>query len=302
MSVVSMKSLMNHALRHRYAVGYFESWNMESLLAVADAAERTQSPVIVGFGGLFLGNPGRRVEENIRHYGALARAVAEEAAVPMAVLLNEADRMPMLIRALTCGFNAVMYQDPKATFEETVQANRTLVPIAHACGADVEAEVGELPCADIASSHVTEGQPTDPDRAAWFVRETGVDALAVAVGNVHLLEDGKAGLDFDLIERLRRKVDVPLVLHGGTGISQDDLRRAVELGMCKINVGTAMKRVFINSVKAYLQANPVDAVNPHEIVGMGGEQDLLCGAREAVAERVAEMMRTFGSAGRAWKD
>jgi ketose-bisphosphate aldolase len=299
MSVISMKQLMDHAIKGRYAVGYFESWNMDSLLAAADAAQRTQSPVIIGFGGLFLGNPGRRTPENIRHYGALARAVAEESSVPMAVLLNEADSMPMLIRALGCGFNAVMYQDPKASFKETVAANQYLVPIAHAFGADVEAEVGELPSSDISSGSVSEGQKTDPEQAAWFARQTGVDALAIAVGNVHLLEDKAASLDYDLIERIRRSVDVPLVLHGGTGLSPESMKHAIELGMCKINVGTALKRIYINSLHNYLKDNSVNTVNPHEIIGIGGERDILCAAREAVACKIAEMMESFGCVGRA---
>lgn len=299
MAIISMQSLMQHALEHKYAVGYFESWNLESLLAVKDAAERTESPVIIGFNGTFLGNGSRLVEENVRHYGALAHAVAENATVPAAVLLNEADRLPILYRALSCGFNAVMYADPAAAFEEAVEANRALVPVAHACGAAVEAEVGELPTADVATGGMTAGELTDPDRAAWFARETGVDALAVAVGNVHLLEGEKAGLDFDLIERLRRKIDIPLVLHGGTGLPDDGIRRAIALGMCKVNVGTAMKRTFINSIREYLGANDVVSTNPHEVVGMGGDRDMLCGAREAIACKVAEMMKVFGCAGMA---
>ncbi|GHV85149.1 fructose-bisphosphate aldolase [Spirochaetia bacterium] len=299
MSVISMKQLLKHARSNRYAVGYFESWNMDSVLAVADAAARTQSPVIIGFGGLFLGNPRRRTEENIRHYGALARAVAEDSPVPMAILLNEADRMPMLIKALGCGFNAVMYQDPAVSFEETLKANQYLVPIAHAFGADVEAEVGELPCADITSGNVSQGQMTDPEQALRFVKETGIDALAIAVGNVHLLEGENASLDFDLIEKIHRSIDIPLVLHGGTGLSPDSLKHAIELGMCKINVGTALKRIYINSLHNYLKVNPVNEMNIHEIVGIGGEHDMLCAAREEVACKIAEMMESFGCAGRA---
>lgn len=299
MPIASMKSLMAHALENRYAVGYFEAWNLESLLSVADAAERAKSPVIIGFGGMFLGNGRRVARENVSHYGALARSVAEEATVPMAVLLNETDKMPMILKALRSGFNAVMYQDPAATFEQTLEANRYLVPIAHAIGADVEAEVGELPSADAGSGTVSGGEKTDPERAAWFVEQTHVDALAVSIGNVHLLEGGEAKIDFDLIETLRRKVGVPLVMHGGTGIGTDSLRRAVELGIAKINVGTVMKRLFVDYIRDYLQKNEVDGVTPHEIVGAGGERDFLCGAREAVAEKVESMMRVFGSAGQA---
>jgi ketose-bisphosphate aldolase len=299
MSVVTMKSLLNHAKEHGYAVGYFEAWNMESLLAVADAAERSHSPVILGFGGMFIGNDKRLVKENISHYGTLARAVAEESDVPMALLLNETDKLPMILQALKSGFNAVMYQDPAASFEQTLEMNKYLVPIAHAMGANVEAEVGELPSADVATGIISGGAPTDPDQAAYFVRETHIDALAAAFGNVHLLEGGQAQLDYGLIEALGKKVDVPLVMHGGTGLSDDSIRRAIKLGICKINVGTVMKRLFINHIREYLNTTAVDSFTPHEIVGIGGEKDFLCGAREAVAEKVESMMRVFGSAGQA---
>jgi fructose/tagatose bisphosphate aldolase len=179
MALVTMKSLMNHALENRYAVGYFESWNMESLLAVVDAAERTHSPVIIGFGGQFIGNNERLVEENIYHYGSLGKTVAEHAKVPVALLLNEADKVPMLIKALKAGFNAVMYQDPKVSFEETIEINKFIVKAAHCVGADVEAEVGELPSADVATGTVSGGELTDPEKAAFFVEQTGIDALAV---------------------------------------------------------------------------------------------------------------------------
>src|SRR5512136_1359307 len=100
MALVPMRTLMKHALDHKYAVGYFEAWNMESMLAVADAAEQTNSPVIIGFGGAFVGNPARRVPENIRHYGALGKSIAECANVPAALLLNEAEEAGLLVQGL----------------------------------------------------------------------------------------------------------------------------------------------------------------------------------------------------------
>lgn len=299
MALTSMKSLMQHALANKYAVGYFESWNMESLLAVVDAAERTNSPVIIGFGGLFLGNDERRVKENIYHYGSLGKSVAEQAKVPVALLLNEADQVSMLINALKAGFNAIMYQDPKVSFEETIEINKYIVKTAHYCGVDVEAEVGELPNADVATNTVSGGELTDPDKAAYFVEQTGVDALAVAIGNVHLLEGKKAELDYDLIKTLRKRINVPLVMHGGTGLSPDSLREAIELGICKINIGTIMKRAFVNYIKDYLNTHNVETYIPHEIVGKGGKLDFLCGAREEITQVVEGFVKIFGSENKA---
>lgn len=299
MPLVSMKSLMRHASDNKYAVGYFEAWNMESVLAVIDAAERTDSPVIIGFGGMFIGNRERKVEENIYHYGALAKAIAVNSKVPAALLLNEADRLDILVKGLKAGFNAVMYQNPADDFDTMLEKTRYLTVTAHYCGADVEAEVGELPTSDISSGTLSKGAKTDPEQAAYFAEKTGIDALAVAVGNVHLLEGRKAELDYDLIKKLKNRIKVPLVLHGGTGISADSLREAISLGMCKINVGTVMKRIFINSLQGYFEHNDTDKTDPHDIVGKGGEKDMLCEARSAVTDEIVKFIKIFGSENKA---
>lgn len=294
MALVSMKRLMDHALTNKYAVGYFEAWNMDSILAVVDAAEKTSSPVIIGFGGQFIGSRKRTISENIYHYGALGRSIAENTKVPVALLLNEAHEIPMLINGLKAGFNAIMYEDHDIPMPEFIEINKYLVRTAHYCGADVEAEVGELPDANLAANTVSRGQKTDPDEAAYFVKETGIDALAVSVGNVHLLENKKSDLDFDLIIRLRKKVKVPLVLHGGTGISPENLKEAIKLGMCKVNVGTVMKRGYLRSVQSYLDNHDVNNMDPHDVIGRGGELDMLSLAREAVTEEVVRFIKIFG--------
>lgn len=292
--MVSMKSLMNHALANKYAVGYFEAWNMDSILAVVDAAEKTNSPIIIGFGGQFIGSARRTVKENIYHYGSLGKSIAECTKVPVALLLNEAHEIPLLINGLKAGFNAIMYEDHSVSLKEFVDTNKFLVRIAHYLGADVEAEIGELPNADIANDSVSQGKKTDPDEAAYFVEETGIDALAVAVGNVHLLENKKSDLDFELIRALRKRIKVPLVLHGGTGISPENLKEAIKLGMCKINVGTVLKRSYLKSVQSYLDNYEVDKMDPHDIIGRGGELDMLSRAREAVVDEVVKFIKIIG--------
>lgn len=295
MALVKMRNLMKHALENKYAVGYFEAWNMESLLSVVDAAERTNSPAIIGFGGSFVGHDGRVREENIYHYGSLGKTVAEQAKVPVALLLNEADKVPMIINALAAGFNAVMYQDIKVSFEDTIEIFKYVTKTAHYVGADVEAEVGELPNAEAGTNNVSGGENTDPEKAAYFVEQTGIDALAVAIGNVHLLEGKKADLDYDLVKRLRKRIDIPLVMHGGTGVGEESIREVIDLGICKINVGTIMKRTFINYIKKYLAENDTDKLIAHEVVGRGGKHDFLTGARELMAQDVIKFMKMFRS-------
>jgi ketose-bisphosphate aldolase len=299
MPLVSMKRLMNHALSNKYAVGYFESWNMDSILAVVNAAERTRSPVIIGFGGQFIGSRKRTVRENIYHYGALGKSIAENTKLPVALLLNEAHDIPILVNGLMAGFNAIMYEDHNNSFEEFIEINKYLVRTAHYCGADVEAEIGELPNASIASDTLSKGEKTDPDKALYFVESTGIDALAVSVGNVHLLENKKSDLDFELIKALRKKVKVPLVLHGGTGISSENLKEAIHLGICKVNVGTVMKRSYLKAIQSYFNIHEVDKLDPHDVIGRGGESDILSSSREAITEEVIRFIQIFGSENKA---
>lgn len=295
-----MMSLMNHALENKYAVGYFEAWNMESVLAVTDAAEKTNSPVIIGFGGQFIGSKKRKIEENIYHYGYLGKAVAENAKVPVALLLNEAHEVSMLVNGMKAGFNAIMYEAHNMPVEAFIDINKYLVKTAHYWGAAVEAEIGQLPDSDISTNTISEGKKTDPDEAAYFVQHTGIDALAVAVGNIHLLEgNNKAELDFELIRTLGKKISVPLVLHGGTGISDEHLKEAIALGMCKVNIGTALKRAYIKAIQSYLEGHRVDKMDPHNVIGRGGERDMLCCAREAVATEVVRFIKVFGSENKA---
>lgn len=285
---------MRHALANKYAVGYFEAWNMESILAVMDAAEQTNSPVVIGFGGQFLGSKKRKVKENIYHYGDLGKAIAQHSKVPVALLLNEAHEVSLLMDGLKSGFNAIMIEGNGMPIHESIEINKYLVRTAHYFGADVEAEVGKLPDSDISDGTINGGEKTNVDEAIYFVKETAVDALAVAVGNVHLLENKKAELDFELITTLRKKISVPLVLHGGTGIAFEDLKEAIRLGMCKVNVGTALKRAYLDYIQSYLSDHHVEKMDPHNVIGRGGEEDMLCGAREAIMDVILDFMKVLG--------
>jgi fructose-bisphosphate aldolase class II len=299
MALVAMSQLLEHAKANGYAVGYFEAWNLESLLAVKDAAEEARSPVIIGFNGGFLENPERPVPENIRHYGRLGRAVAENSPMPLALILNEAKALSTLLAGLEAGFNVVMHDGSGCGYQQSVSVNRELVAAAHELGAEVEAEFGELPEAAPATASVAGGQLTDPELASRFVEQTGVDALAVSVGNVHVLEAGKVDLDLDLLGTLLGRLPVPLVLHGGTGINPDSLQRAVAMGVAKINVGTIMRRSFVDSLGDFLRTHRTDQFDPGALTSTGGRQDMLYRARTAVKEQVLELMRIFGSDGQA---
>ncbi len=287
--------LLNDARTGGYAIGYFESWNLDSLQGVIDAAEETRSPVITGVNGEFLSSPERRADERLPCYAALLRTAAESASVPVAIIFNECAQDDWIREAVKLGFSQVMLDDPHASLEETARRARDLARFAHENGAIMEAEVGELPCG--ASGRVTEnGALTDPDVAATFVEATGIDVLAVSVGNVHVMVQGQQGLDIRRLRALRRRTDVHLDLHGGTGIPDDSLKDAVAAGVTKVCYGTYLKQRYLGELRRTL-AN--SSGNPHRLLGMGGSEDVMTAGRLAVRDAVLERIELLGCCGKA---
>ncbi len=295
MPIENVNQMMEAAQLGGYAVGYFESWNLESLQGVVDAAEQTRSPIILGFNGDFLSGPGRVVEERLELYAAMGRGACAAAKVRCALIFNECPRDEWVRRASTLGFNLVMPADPAAPFDLYAERVASLVRYAHEHGVSVEAEIGELPCG--ASGTVARGGAmTDPAVAEQFVERTGVDLLAVSVGNVHIMVNGEQALDLQQLEAIRRRVPTPLVLHGGSGIEADSLRKAVGLGVVKVNYGTYLKQRYLRAIRRAL-AN--ENGNPHELLGIGGEADVMSIGRLAVRDAVLERIDLLGCRGRA---
>jgi ketose-bisphosphate aldolase len=299
MALVSMQSILRDALEAGYAVGYFESWNLESTYAVVRAAEALRSPVIIGCCGEYVENPARRHREHLGVYAAMARAVAQEASVPVATLLNEADEVDTVYRGIQAGFGMVMFADDEMPTDRLEPLQKHLVEVAHACGVAVEAEVGALPMAHRESGQLDQGWKTDPARAAQFVERTGVDALAVSIGNVHLLEGKKAELDMGLLTALAERVKAPLVLHGGTGIDRAAFREATKLRVAKVNVGAGLKRAVIEAERRYFAETDVSRMNPNDVLGTGGPHDLGVAGQEALMHEVEGYIRAFGGEGKA---
>ena len=295
MPLESVPEMARLARSKGYAIGYFESWNLESLYGVIEAAERARAPVIVGFNGEFLSHEGRVAEERLSWYGALGKACAADAKVPCGFIFNECAQDDWTRRAVTAGFNLVMPADPEASYDDYRARVGALAEYAHAHGVAIEAELGELP-SGVAHSPGHEAERTDPARARDFVAATGVDFLAVSIGNVHVALSGRTALDLDHLKAIRAAVDVPLVLHGGTGIADDSLRRAVTMGVAKVNYGTGLKQRYLAAVRRALSsAEP----NPHLLLGMGGPDDVMVAGRQAVREAVLERIPALGCAGRA---
>lgn len=289
-----ISQLIQHAREHRYALGYFESWNFESLQGVLDAAETTASPIIIGFNGEFLSHPNRKLSERLHCYAELGKAGADCASVPCGLIFNECPNDDWVRAAVLAGFNLVMPADPSASYDEYRGRVATLTEFAHRYGAAVEAEVGHLPfgAAGIRDGHAF----TDPELAARFVEQTRVDLLAVSVGNVHVMIKGEQDLDLQHLFEIYRRVTKPLVLHGGTGIKASALREAIGLGVTKVNYGTYLKQRYLQALRSSIAAN-ID--NPHELLGMGGDRDVMVAGRVAVRDAVLERIELLGCCGKA---
>ena len=294
MSLWPISELIQHARENQYALGYFESWNLESLQGVLDAAEMTGSPIIIGFNGEFLSRPGRKLAERIRCYAELGKAGAADASVPCGLIFNECPNDDWVRNAVLAGFNLVMPADSSATYEDYRGRVATLTEFAHRHGAAVEAEVGHLPFGD--SGLTTGNFLTDPEVAGRFVEETQVDLLAVSVGNVHVLTKGQRELDLKRLSQIGERADKPMVLHGGTGIPGSSIREAIRLGVTKVNYGTYLKQRYLEALRSSITAE-VD--NPHELLGIGGEPDVMIACRLAVRDAVLERIELLGCCGKA---
>ncbi len=297
MPLRSINELVSHARDGGYALGYFESWNFESLQGVLDAGEATQSPLIIGFNGDFLSRQDRNLPERLPCYAELGKAAAQCCTVPCGLIFNECPQDDWIRRATTSGFNLVMPADPEASYEEYAGRVRELTLHAHRHGVAVEAELGELPCG--ASGEVADGSKsmTDPEMAAQFVHCTGIDLLAVSVGNVHIMVKGEQSLDLERLGQIHARIpNTPLVLHGGTGITADSLKAAIKQGVVKVNYGTYLKQKYLDAIRKTIGVN---GVNPHESFGLGGDHDVMMAGRIAVRDAVLERIHLLGCCGKA---
>ena len=290
MPLVRFTEVMTEAERAGYAVGYFEPWNVESLLAILRGAEEDRSPVMVGLSGIYLPT---FLGGELRHFGAFARAgqlSCENSQVPVSYLFNETPNWDWAQASLHLGFNVTMYSNPADDLETHVQRTAQLVRQATPVGVAVQSELGSLMAGDDAGN-------TDPDAAADFVRRTGVHALGVAAGNRHLVT-GKFDLDLELIARLAKAVPVPLVLHGGSGARDEQLREAIARGIRQVNYGTVLRQVFLERLTDSL-ARDWRSNDPHLLLGTGHREDLMRPGLEALSALVKGKCSLLGSSGKA---
>lgn len=297
MPLVPLTTLLAEARAGAYAVGYFEAWDRYSLEAVVEAAEAERAPVVLGFGCLLVDRTWLE-RGGLEAFGCLGRPVAERARVPTCLLLNEAHTLEQALRGLEAGFTAVMMHTGGQSPADAVEQVGALVHAAHERGAGVEGELGTLPDATGGEINDTEAVLTDPDEAAAFVAATGVDCLAVSFGNVHLLEGRAAPVDLARLEAIHRRVDVPLAVHGGTSFPPEAVQAAIARGTAKFNVGTLLKRAFLEGLAEAVEAGPGD-LSPHDLLGSHGPGDLLEAGKRRLIPAVRRLIRLYGGSGRA---
>jgi fructose-bisphosphate aldolase class II len=284
MSFITNAELLGRAKAKGYAVGAFNTNNLEITLSIVEAAEVERSPLILAV------SPGAMAYAGVAYIAAIARVASEEADVPISLHLDHGTSLEEVGTCLEHGFSSVMIDGSKLPFEENVELTRKVVEMARAAGVSIEAELGRLVgTEDEISVSEREASMTDPDQAAEFVEKTGIDALAVSIGNAHGWYKGEPKLDFERLRLIRAKVDIPLVLHGASGIPDDMIREACSIGVDKINIDTEVRDAFRQAVAGFVSYNPQE-IDPRKI---------LAPARDAMREVVARKMRLFGSAGRA---
>jgi len=283
MTFATNAELMNKAMAEGYAVGAFNTNNMEITQSIVEAASAERSPLILAV------SPGAMKYAGVAYLAAMARVAADETDVPISLHLDHGLTMDDVLKALDHGFSSVMIDGSKLPFEENIAVTRETVELARARGASIEAELGRLVgTEDSISISEREASMTDPDQAADFVQRTGIDALAVSIGNAHGWYKGEPELDFDRLRAIRSKVDIPLVLHGASGIPDEMIREACSIGVDKINIDTEIRDAFRQAVAAFVDENP-DQIDPRKI---------LTPARKAMREVVARKIRLFDCAGR----
>lgn len=277
--LVSMRELLADAEKNNYAVGGFNCPTLENVYGVMQAAEKEQVPVILSF---------PQVHEKtvpLKVIGPILLQAARDAKVPVCVHLDHGSTVAYVEEALRLGFNSVMYDGSKLSLAENIRNTQAVVKLARQYQADVEAELGGIAGDEAGiSSGDTESKLTDIDEAVEFVQATGVNSLAASIGTAHGFYTEAPKIDFRRIEEIHRKTGLPLVMHGGSGVSDEDYHKAINLGIRKVNYYSYMAKAGVEGVKALLAEKNVKYFH-----------ELAIAAKDAMAGDVAKALRLFAN-------
>jgi fructose-bisphosphate aldolase class II len=284
MKYLTLEEILQPCIRQNWAVGAYDTCNLEITQAIVDASAADQAPAIIMI------YPHHTPQAEWPTLLCIIEAEVERAHIPAALVLDHANTLDQVEYALELGFSGVMIDASLEPLEQNIAITRRAVELAHACGASVEAELGHVGVGgDVISPDQQQANLTRPEDAKLFVDETGVDALAVSIGTLHGLYRGKPKLDFERIAQLRAACQIPLVLHGGSDTPDQDIRRAIETGIDKINIWTDVRIPYLRSIKEKLDG-PIEKIDVPEV---------FAAARKAAFDVICKKNRLLGSTGKA---
>lgn len=249
--LVNLTQILSIAEENRYAVGAFNTPNLECINAVLSAAEKLNVPVIIAHAEL------HEAVSPLTKIGPVMVQAAKASRVPVCVHLDHCEDLDYMAQALEIGFTGVMYDGSTLPYEENLVNTKKAVAMAGKYGCGVEAELGALASREGGAANVSGPVYTDPDEAVSFCRETGIDALAPSFGTAHGIYKSKPVLDLDRVKMISEKTGLPLVMHGGSGVSPDDYRTGIRNGLRKINYYSYMSKAGTNAVKALLEKEDI---------------------------------------------
>lgn len=279
--LVTTKKMLLEAQKNHYAVGAFNVENMEMVQAVIAAAEEMRSPIIIQT------TPSTLKYASPELYLANVKALANKAEVPIAIHLDHGNSFELAMQTFRCGYTSIMIDGSQKPFEENIALTSAVVKAAHAANISVEAELGTVGGKEDSLDN-GEGGYTDPSKAKEFVERSGCDSLAVAIGTAHGVYKYAPKLDLNRLSAIREVVDIPLVLHGTSGVDDEVVKECVQRGICKVNYATDLRIAYTRGVKEVLAENP-DTIDPKKYGARG---------REYVKQYVMEKMQVVGSAHR----
>jgi fructose-bisphosphate aldolase, class II len=282
MTLVSIKNDLLKACTEGYTVPLYDVFEMQGIEGVLDALVEKRAPTIFGIYAPYAGLP------NCRALAAYIRCRAEETDVPVSIMLDHGESVEQCLQMLDYGFTDVMYDGSNLPLEENIANTQKVVEAAKSYGVGVEAELGHVGLGDEYDSLGGQGLGfTDPDAVEVFVNETGVDFLAIAFGNAHGLYKGTPRLDLRLVSEIRRRVSVPLVMHGGTGLTEEQFRGAISAGISKINFSTSILNTAAENMRL-ASADPQASMF-----------SITEGIRTAYRQWCGQLYDVFGTSGRA---
>ncbi len=282
--LVTGKEILDHAHKNGYAVGAFNFVNMEMLQAILAAAEEEKAPVFVQT------SEGALSYAGVGMLSAMVHQLASEVSVPVALHLDHGGSFETAVKCIRNGWSSVMIDGSHHPLEGNIEVSRRVVDVAHASGVSVEAELGRLGgIEDNICVDEKDAMYTNPAEAKQFVTESGVDYLAIAIGTAHGKYKGIPKLDFDRLNTIKQDLNMPLVLHGASGVDEESIKKAVSLGINKINIDTELRCAYTDRLRACL-AEDTEVYDLRKYIKP---------AREDVKAKVIEKIRLFGSNGKA---